>query len=404
MNFMVESHVLQKLKPAIHDFITLIKESIEAKQPIYLRHHADADGYAAGIALERALVPLISAKQRRERDVFLYYHRMPLLTPHYSYEDGTRDIQLFLRNKEQFGTKAPFIVLLDVGSDAESFIAIQKVKIYGAIVAVIDHHPPEHHVTTAVVSHINPHIIGSSNDYSAGMLSSEIAHLLVSGLNDIPPQHFYFIAAVAGTADKVVNDEHKKYLAMCSHHGFSNDIVQRTAACLDYEAHILGPSPGKDIVQDILGRDEKKQQKLLALTDKQLHASFNAQLASCLKYSEIIEKKGFVFVKIPVDMLLHKNAYPTRGKTAGIVLEDFKNQGKKALVVAFSPTMLTFRCSREIKDFDIQEIITQIKKRYPYAQLKGGGHRVAGSISFISAAYSEILDFVEKYVDEIDKE
>lgn len=64
MSFMIESSVLDKLKPAIHELIELLKKAIDSKQPLLLRHHADADGYTAGIALERALLPLIAGKHR----------------------------------------------------------------------------------------------------------------------------------------------------------------------------------------------------------------------------------------------------------------------------------------------------------------------------------------------------
>ncbi len=114
--FMIEAPVLQKLRSKMNELIELLKKTLEAKQPILIRHHADADGYTAGIALERALLPLISLQHRRERDVSYYYQRLPSLTPYYAYEDATKDIQTFLRNAEQFEMKAPLILLLDFGS------------------------------------------------------------------------------------------------------------------------------------------------------------------------------------------------------------------------------------------------------------------------------------------------
>lgn len=402
--FMIETPVLQKLKPKIHELIELLKKAIEAKQPILIRHHADADGYTAGIALERALLPFISAQHRRERDVSYYYQRLPSLTPYYAYEDATKDIQTFLRNAEQFEMKAPLILLLDFGSGGESIAAIQKVKIYGATVAVVDHHPPDEHITQATAVHINPHLIGSTYDFSAGMLCAEIGHLLIGDMKNIPPQHFYFIAAVSGTADKVASEECKKYMAMASHHGFAKEFVHKVAQALDYEAHILGPTSGREIVQDILGKDEKRQQKLLALAEKQLDRLFSAQVASCLKFADVVEKKNFLFVKVPIEQLAtSRNAYPPRGKSIGLVQQHFADQSKKALVVGIGSTSFNFRCNKEIKDFDVNEFIMICKKKYPYAQVSGGGHKQAGSIIFVAAAYKEMYDALEAYVDGFDK-
>ncbi len=399
MNFMIESSVLHKLKPTMLELIELLKKAIDAKQPILLRHHADADGYTAGIALERALLPLISAKHRRERDAFYYYQRLPSLTPYYGYEDATKDIQAFLRNADQFEMKAPLILLLDFGSGAESLPAIQKVKIYGAHVAVVDHHPPDDHITQATAVHINPHLVGSTYDYSAGMLCAEIAHLIVHENKELAEQHFYFIAAVSGTADKVASDEHKKYMAMSSHHGFTKELVLKVAQALDYEAHVLGPTSGRELVQDLLGKDEKKQHKLLALIEKQLERLFAAQLTTCLHYAEIDEKKHFLFVKVPIETLTARNTYPPRGRSVGLVQQHFVEKGKKALVVGLGQTSFNFRCNPEIKDFDVNGFIARCRKKVPYAQVSGGGHRVAGSITFLSAAYKEMMNELEEYVN-----
>ncbi|MBI5002673.1 hypothetical protein HZC31_04765 [Candidatus Woesearchaeota archaeon] len=398
--FMIEAPVLQKLKPKIHELIELLKKTLEAKQPILIRHHADADGYTAGIALERALLPLIAAQHRRERDVSYYYQRLPSLTPYYAYEDATKDIQTFLRNAEQFEMKAPLILLLDFGSGGESLAAIQKVKIYGATVAVVDHHPADEHITQATEVHINPHLVGSTYDFSAGMLCAEIGHLICEETKNNYPHHFYFIAAVSGTADKVASEEYKKYMAMASHHGFAKEFVHKVASALDYEAHILGPTSGREIVQDILGRDEKKQHKLLALAEKQLDKLFTAQLSSCLTFAEVVEKKHFLFVKVPIEQLsTSRNAYPPRGKSIGLVSQHFADQNKKALVVGIGSSSFNFRCNKEIKDFDVNQFITLCKKKFPYAQVSGGGHKQAGSIIFVAAAYKEMYDALEEYVN-----
>ncbi len=395
MNFMIESVVLNKLKPKINELLELVQKAIENKQPILIRHHADGDGYTAGIALERAMIPLIASQHRRERDVSYYYQRLPSLTPYYSYEDATKDVQTFLRHAEQFGTKAPLIFLLDFGSGAESLAAIQKVKIYNAHVVVIDHHPPDEHITNAIASHINPHLVGSTYDYSAGMLCAEIAHILSK--ND-EQQHFYFIAAVSGTADKVVSEEYKRYSALSSRHGFQKELIQKVAIALDYEAQVLGPTSGREIIQDLLGRDEKKQHRLLTLVDKQLEKLFAAQLASCLQYATIDEKKHFIFVKVPIETVTRRNTYPPRGRAIGLVQDHFVKQGKKALVVGIGQTSINFRCNPEITNFDVNGFIALCKRKFPYAQVSGGGHRVAGTMGFVSAAYKEIYDALEDYV------
>jgi RecJ-like exonuclease len=399
MNFMIESHVLQKLKPDIQQCIQHIQKAVDAKQPIFIRHHADADGYTAGIAIERALFPLISLQHRRERDVHYFYQRFPSLTPYYSYEDATRDVQTFLRNSEQFEMKPPLILLLDIGAGSESAPALHLVKTYGASVVIIDHHPPHELAVHAADYSLNPHTVTHQYDFSAGMLCAEIAHFLTQDLKDLFCQNFYFIAAVSGVADKVSGEDIKKYVALCEKNNISKEKIVEVAVAVDYQAFVLGPAGGREIVHDILGKDESRQHKLLSIINKQLQHVFHTQLATCLKYAEQLQKKDFVFVKIPMDDVMSKQGYPQRGRTAGLVLQHFVNAKKVALVVGCGKSSFNFRCSTEIVGFDVQDFIAKSRKKFPHAQISGGGHRVAGSIYFVQGAYSEMMQFLEEYID-----
>lgn len=402
MTFIISSKTLEKLKPEIEKVVEKIKEAIEKKHPLLIRHHNDTDGYTAGIAIERAVLPLISNVHRRERDAGYYYQRLPSLSPYYNVEDAMRDTQFFLRNADQFEMKAPVILLLDFGSGAESIHAIQLVKIYGATVIVIDHHPPDTHLHTTVHHHINPHLVGSTYDYSAGMLCAEIGHVLWKHQHEqkgIENPHFSFIAAVAGTADKVASEELKEYCVKAQHAGFSKEMIKKVAMSLDYAAHILGPTPGRDIVQDLLGRDPKKQEKLLHTIEKKLEKVFQEQVATCLHYATVEEKPEFLVVTVPIDDLVSRGSYPPKGKTIGLVSDYFKEKGKKALVIGVGKSGFNFRCNPEIAWFDVHEFISQCKKKIPYALVNGGGHRVAGSITFIPAAFAEMEKELYAYVE-----
>ncbi len=402
MTFMISSAVLDKLKPEIHKVIEVIEEAIEKKQPILIRHHNDADGYTAGIAIERAVLPLISKVHRRERDAAYYYQRLPSMTPYYNIEDALRDTQFFLRNAEQFEMKAPLILLLDFGSGAESIHAAQFVKVYGATVIVIDHHPTDSHLHSVVHHHINPHLVGSTYDYSAGMLCAEIGNCIWKEQHEKEGKekpHFAFIAAVSGTADKVASEEYKEYCVKAQHAGFSKEMIKKVASALDYTAHILGPSPGRDVVQDLLGRDPKKQEKLLQIIEKKLEKVFQEQLAACLHYAIVEEKKNFLFVTIPIEEMLHRGSFPPRGKTIGLVSDHFKEKGKKAVVVGVGKSGFNFRCNPEISWFDVNQFIERCRKKLPHALVNGGGHRVAGSVTFIPAAFVEMEKELREYME-----
>ena len=53
--FMIESEVLEKLKPAMKEVAFIIRKAVFTNQPIILRHHADADGIVAAVSVEKAI-------------------------------------------------------------------------------------------------------------------------------------------------------------------------------------------------------------------------------------------------------------------------------------------------------------------------------------------------------------
>ena len=59
VDFLVKSDVLNRLKPKMREAAQKIRRAILDGRSILVRHHADADGICAGVAMEKALIPLI---------------------------------------------------------------------------------------------------------------------------------------------------------------------------------------------------------------------------------------------------------------------------------------------------------------------------------------------------------
>jgi len=205
--FMIESGILEKLRPRINKVVSLIKQAIDAKRPIWIRHHSDTDGYCAAVALERAILPLIYDRHTRERDQFYHYARLPSKTPYYDYADATKDVCNFMNRVTKFESKEPMIIICDTGSSEQDILAIKKAKIYGAKIIVIDHHPACKETESLVEAFVNPHLVGSTYDFSAGMVCAEIGNMLNPKVHGME-----FIAAVAGIGDKVTSKEIDAYL------------------------------------------------------------------------------------------------------------------------------------------------------------------------------------------------
>ncbi|MCK4551047.1 MAG: phosphoesterase, partial [Candidatus Aenigmarchaeota archaeon] len=93
IDFIVKSEKMEKLKEKMKSCASAIKRAIVEGSPIYLRHHADVDGYTGALALEQVILKLINQYHTGENDaVYKYYNRTPSKAPFYEYADVIRDV------------------------------------------------------------------------------------------------------------------------------------------------------------------------------------------------------------------------------------------------------------------------------------------------------------------------
>ena len=142
VDFLVKSDVLNRLKPKMREAAQKIRRAILDGRSILLRHHNDADGICSGVAMEKAIVPLVEQVNPSNDAQYYYFKRSPSKAPFYELEDVVKDLSFALEDKERHGQKLPLIVLLDNGSTEEDIVALMQAKIYDVEVVVIDHHSP----------------------------------------------------------------------------------------------------------------------------------------------------------------------------------------------------------------------------------------------------------------------
>ncbi|MBI5392299.1 DHH family phosphoesterase [Candidatus Woesearchaeota archaeon] len=398
---LITSQNLEKLQPVLNKAAEAIKDAIKEKRPILIRHHADTDGYAGAIALQQAIIPLLYKAHARERDMQHYYTRSPSLTPYYNNQDALRDVTNLLIDKKQFQHKEPLIIICDFGTSKQSLTGIKLAKNYSAKVIVIDHHPPDAEIKEAVDLLLNPHLIGCDYDFCTGMMCAEIAYIINQNTEALE-----FIAAVAGYADKVKSEEYLQYLELCKNKGISEEDIATAAICIDYLGYELGNKESNEILMDILNPNSANHKQLIKLFSDDIDKKMKKQLESNLFYAKTTHLQNTMLNKIYVELDLEKikkgNEYPRRGKCVGMMHDYMQKTNKIPVVtIGYSKDAITFRCSVEIQEFSVNEIIKLLKEKLPGAQVDGGGHRVAGSISFIPQAFDDVKKIVDEYVEKI---
>ncbi len=401
LNFTIESPVLDALKDKFRSASALIKKSISEGRQILIRHHADMDGYAGAIALEKAILPMIE-KRFGDRDKWFCFDRSPSTTPFYEYKDVLKDLAFAKKNIERFGKLEPLVILVDNGSTEEDLLSIRKAKIYNIPIIVVDHHFTKVEDGKSVVDpyidvHINPYLKGGDKNLTAGMLAYELSRIINPAVDDMK-----ILPALAGIGDKSKGHEFEEYLKNSKK---DESHLKKIATCVDYEASYLRFMQDSGLVCDLIVEDEKNA-ALVNLLYEDIQEKINAQTKVLLKYvKEETLKNGIIAALIDIAKSTQRGDFPGPGKSAGI-LNDKLNQkhGKKKLVtIGYGPDFITMRSNDACEKigFNVNVFVKRLEEDIPHAMVSGGGHEVAGSIKFVESAKDEVLKNLIKYIEEL---
>lgn len=381
IEFLVKSEVLERLRKRMENAARLIKEAIVEKRPIIIRHHADTDGFCAGIALGSVITELTP-------DAWKYVKRVTSRTPFYSIEDAIKDIAYYVEWKSRNSDKKPLLILLDNGSTQEDLTGIKKVRIYGFKVIVVDHHNPGKIVIDEFVDeHINPHIVGGSGNITAGMLATELARFIKDD------EGLYILPALSGIGDHSEGKEMNEYLQIAEKYGATKVHLEKISACIDFEAYYMSYTEGKGVIEDLLQNDFIQHTELVEL----LYSEVKQKISETKTLSKVFSEKKIIndieVVLLDLEHMLLRGEYPPIGKATGIVFRDNYNTGKKLIVLGITENMCVVRASKET-GFNLLEFLETIK----HTGISGGGHELAGTVKYVKGYKDKVINAFLEYI------
>ena len=423
VDFLVKSDVLNRLKPKMYEAAQKIRRAILDGRTILLRHHNDADGICSGVAMEKAIVPLIQKANPSNDAEYYYFKRSPSKAPFYELEDVVKDLSFALEDQERHGQKLPLIVLLDNGSTEEDIVALMQAKIYDIEVVVIDHHSPGDLITkderdgeiyggTVAVDeyvdcHVNPYIVGGDSQLTAGCLATEVAHIINPDVKEL----IMHLPAIAALGDRAECGEVYQYLQLASQKGFSREHLAKVAECVDFEAYFLRFMNGRGIMDTILAVDNlDKHEKMIDALYKEYQKRIDTQLRAALPNIKKTQlENGIYFNLLDVEKFAHKFTFPAPGKTCGFVHDHvIKELGedKPIVTLGHGPDFGVFRATDAVNEqygFNVNEIVSSMIDKVPQAGIDGGGHECAGSIKYIEGLGEEVLYKVVEEIQSLSK-
>ena len=398
--FLAESEILEKLRPAMLQAAKEIRRAIFRSRPIILRHHSDADGITSGMAIEKAILPLI--EEVNNGDVTHFYKRAPSKAPFYELADVVKDVSYSVEDNLRYGEPFPLIIMVDNGSTEEDMPAYLHTQVYGMDVVVIDHHHPDEAVDQFLIAHVNPYHVGGDFGLTAGMLCTETARLINPDVTD----QIIHLPAVAGVGDRAVSPEFDQYLELVKDR-YTTDNLKEMALALDYEQYWLKFSAGVGVIDDILDfRDHDIHSRLVKMLCAQADSMIREQIDVCLPNVEMTKlKSGAVLNIIDVEKYAHKFTFPAPGKTSGeihdIMCRD-RYPGQPVITLGLGPDFAVIRSKNVL--MNIPQIVRELREELVGAGVNGGGHLIVGSIKFVEGAKETVVKRLIEKLAEADVE
>lgn len=436
VDFLIKSPVLDRLKPKMREAAKVIRRAILDGRSILVRHHADADGICAGVAMEKAVIPLLKEFNPDNDAEYHYFKRSPSKAPFYELEDVVKDLSFALEDLERHGQKLPLIVLLDNGSTEEDIVALMQAKIYDIEIVVIDHHFPGELITKTLRSgetldgsaecnkediiagtvavdeyvdtHVNPYLVGGDSQITAGALATEVAHIINPEIKDLVKH----LPGIAVLGDRAEADEVEQYVKLAGEKGYDREQLRKIAECIDFEAYFLRFMNGRGIIDTILGVDNlDKHPKMVEALYKEYLKRVDTQMKAALPNIKRVQlDNGIYFNVLDVEKFAHKFTFPAPGKTCGFVHDKIVKElgeDKPIITLGHGPDFGVLRATdtvHQIFGFNVNNIVISLADKIPQAGIDGGGHECAGSIKYIEGLGKEVLSQLLAEVQNMTKE
>jgi RecJ-like exonuclease len=387
---LVESTVLTALVPALRKVARRIRKAVFMGQPILVRHHADADGISAAVALERAVIALIRENGGDYDATSFLFRRAPSKAPFYEIEDITRDLDFALKDLVRYGQKLPLIILMDNGSTEEDIPSLRMAAVYDLDMLVVDHHHPDEVVDPFLEGHVNPYHVGGDFGVTSGMLGVELARMVFPGVEPA----IRHIAAVSAVGDRSEAPERARYLAIAGA-AYPEEHCKEIALALDYLQFWLRFNDGRELVKDLLdlnGNPDRHQALVRHLVEQANLAIADQVEASMPHVATRTLGNGVHLFLLDVELHAHKFTFPPPGKTSGEIHDRLiqANPGVPVVTIGVGPDFAVLR-SRGVM-MNIPRMVRELRQEIVGGGVSGGGHLVVGSIKFVEGMRDVVLE------------
>ena len=334
----------------IGDVATEIRRAVIESRPIVVRHDATTDGYVAGAAIERAVLPLIEAEHGTADAVYHYFDRRPLEEGVYDMNDATKDATRMLDDRDRHGERIPLFVFAAAGSTAASVDGLELLDIYDAPRVVLDGRA----VDDEVVDRVESLVAAESRTVST------VAATLAAAINDDVRADLEHLPAVS-----YWEDAPEAYVDLAADAGVDAESTKQLREAIALEAFYQSYEDKRELIVDLLF---EKRTGLAAQVSEQFVTKLDAELDTAVPNLEERAVDGVTVSVLDTDAYTHRYDFPpTR-----LLVDELSRRLDSAAVVGVGTDELHVRTDGDI---DLDSVVTELETAVPGAGVSNPGSR-----------------------------
>ena len=372
-----------QLADGLLDAAEAIRRAVLESRPIVARHPATADGYVAGAAVERAVLPLIRDEHAKSDAEYHYFTRRPLDDPVYGMDAATNDATRMLQDRDRHDEKLPLFLLVGTGSTTESADGIDLLSVYGVDAVVVDAEVADPETREAVDTLVSPEIESVEGDLSTGALVASLA----SAVNDEVRDDLRHLPAVSYWADAP-----DRYVDLARDAGYDVERVAELREAVALEAYYQSYQDKRELVADLLFEDGGN---LAAHVSEQFREKLETEVETATANVVTEAVDGVEFDVLDTDGYTHRYDFPP----TPLLLDDLHRRnanGEAHATVGIGTDELYLRTSEAVSVRDVAERAAELA---PAADVTTAGLR-EGKIEFLSGERDAVEDAVVAAVAE----
>jgi RecJ-like exonuclease len=372
---LVDDDAVDAVAEDLVDAAETIRRAVLESRPVVVRHAATADGYVAGAAIERAVLPLIRAEHAAADAEYHYFTRRPLEESVYDMDDATNDVTRMLQDRDRHDEKLPLVLLVGTGSTVESSDGLGLLGIYGARRVVVDAEVADAAVADDCEAIVNPGLAGAD---PAHLSTGTLAATLAATVDPDVAGDLAHLPAVSYWADAP-----EAYVDLAAEAGYDADRTRELREAIALEAYYQSYEDKRELITDLLFDDAGG---LAGHISEQFRRKLDAEVDTATANVETREEDGLTVEVLDTDAYTHRFDFPP----TSLLLDELGRRRDADLIVGVG----TDECYlRSAGDLDVRGVAGDAAERVDDAGITAASVRDA-RIEFLSGRRDAAVDAV----------